>query len=242
MLQYNQPHYVGALVLLPDLCLHQWLNTIHFSLRLGDIGEVGKAGSLHEYLTILHDEGRCPVTSFWFGKEHVVSICSPQAFKDTVKLTDRAGEQRREKFFQRAPIYCRVVVEVVMWVEFGTLHNLFSSLAVQLQIAFAPLIGRNSIQYSAGSDWEDRRRCLYPVFKGEALESYYPHFVHIAQVRLAAMWYIPWAEDWLRYCRDQNSLNLGHLVSNVTSFAISRICFLIKWVSLCNSVNLNRSG
>ena len=53
---------------------------------------------------------------------------------------------------------------------------------VELQIAFAPLIGLESIQYSKGEDWEGRRRCLYPVFKGETLESYFPHFVHIAQV------------------------------------------------------------
>ena len=62
------------------------------SSRLGDLGELGAAGSLHEYLLQLHDNGRCPVTSFWCGKEQVVSVCSPQAFKDTVKLTDRAGE------------------------------------------------------------------------------------------------------------------------------------------------------
>ena len=60
--------------------------------RLGDIGELNKTGSLHQYLAHLHDEGRTPVTSFWWGKEQVVSICSPQAFKDTVKLTDRASE------------------------------------------------------------------------------------------------------------------------------------------------------
>jgi len=36
------------------------------------------------------------VTSFWWGKEHVVSVCSPQAFKDTVKLTDRPGEGERK--------------------------------------------------------------------------------------------------------------------------------------------------
>lgn len=58
------------------------------------------------------------------------------------------------------------------------------SFLVQLQIAFAPLIGLNSIQYSKGEDWEGRRKCLYPVFKGETLESYFPHFVHIAQVTL----------------------------------------------------------
>ena len=62
--------------------------------RLGDLGEMSAKGSLHEYLTHLHDEGRCPVTSFWWGKEHVVSVCSPQAFKDTVRLTDRAGERK----------------------------------------------------------------------------------------------------------------------------------------------------
>ena len=58
------------------------------------------------------------------------------------------------------------------------------SLLVQLQIAFAPLIGLNSIQYAKGEDWEGRRKCLYPVFKGETLESYFPHFVNIAQVKL----------------------------------------------------------
>ena len=63
--------------------------------RLGDLEEMSAKGSLHEYLAHLHDEGRCPVTSFWWGKEHVVSVCSPQAFKDTVRLTDRAGERER---------------------------------------------------------------------------------------------------------------------------------------------------
>ena len=60
--------------------------------RIGDLGELVAKGSLHEYLYHLHDRGRCPVTSFWWGKTHVVSVCSPQGFKDTVKLTDRAGK------------------------------------------------------------------------------------------------------------------------------------------------------
>ena len=64
---------------------------------LGDLGEMSAKGSLHEYLIHLHDEGHCPVTSFWWGKEHVVSVCSPQAFKDTVRLTDKAGEREREE-------------------------------------------------------------------------------------------------------------------------------------------------
>ena len=53
----------------------------------------------------------------------------------------------------------------------------------QLFLAFAPLIGDGSIQYSNGTDWEDRRKCLFPVFKGDDLLSYFPHFIQIAQVR-----------------------------------------------------------
>ena len=63
--------------------------------RIGDLGELAAKGSLQEYLYHLHDTGCCPVTSFWWGKTHVVSVCSPQAFKDTVKLTDRAGKCQR---------------------------------------------------------------------------------------------------------------------------------------------------
>ena len=50
-------------------------------------------------------------------------------------------------------------------------------------MAFAPLIGTESIQYANGTDWENRRRCLYGVFKGDDLLSYFPYFVQIAQVR-----------------------------------------------------------
>ena len=78
-------------------CTHTHTHTHTLSLspcltRFGDLGEFSRAGSLHEYLVHIHDNGRCPVTSFWWGKEHVVSVCSPQAFKDTVKLTEKAGE------------------------------------------------------------------------------------------------------------------------------------------------------
>ena len=33
-----------------------------------------------------------PVTSLWWGKLHVVSICSPQLFKETVRLVNRPRE------------------------------------------------------------------------------------------------------------------------------------------------------
>ena len=81
---------LGTMPIPDDFCF------THSIFRLGDLDETKKAGSLHEYLLQLHDHGRCPVTSFWWGEEQVVSVCSPQAFKDTVKLTDRAGEVRTE--------------------------------------------------------------------------------------------------------------------------------------------------
>ena len=52
-------------------------------------------------------------------------------------------------------------------------------------MAFSPLLGVNSIQYAKGEDWESRRKCYYPAFKGESLESYFPHFVIIAEVAIA---------------------------------------------------------
>jgi len=55
--------------------------------------------------------------------------------------------------------------------------------AGHLFMGFAPLFGKNSIQYANGTDWENCRRCLYGVFKGDDLLSYFPHFVQIAQVR-----------------------------------------------------------
>ena len=59
--------------------------------RLGDTGVMAKHGSLHQYLVHRHkQEG--PIIAFWMpGPEHVVSIASPEFFRDTVKLFDRPG-------------------------------------------------------------------------------------------------------------------------------------------------------
>ena len=61
--------------------------------RNGDLGELGKHGSVHEYLLHLHQNGRQPIAMFWWGQQRVVSICSPELFKDTIKLTNRPSEQ-----------------------------------------------------------------------------------------------------------------------------------------------------
>ena len=56
--------------------------------ELGNLGDIGKAGSLHEYLTHLHRKFG-PIVSFYWYKEPVISIASPEAFHQTRRLFDR---------------------------------------------------------------------------------------------------------------------------------------------------------
>jgi cytochrome P450 family 20 subfamily A len=56
--------------------------------ELGNLGDIGEAGSLHQYLTKLHQKFG-PVVSFYWGKERVISIASPEAFHETRRLFDR---------------------------------------------------------------------------------------------------------------------------------------------------------
>lgn len=55
----------------------------------GDLKDLSAHGSLHEYLMHRHDNGRCPITAFWLEKQRVVSVCSPEGFRDTKRLADR---------------------------------------------------------------------------------------------------------------------------------------------------------
>ncbi|CAF4337683.1 unnamed protein product, partial [Rotaria sp. Silwood2] len=54
----------------------------------GNLEDIGQAGSLHQYLTKLHKKFG-PIVSFYWGKQRVVSIASPEAFHDTRRLFDR---------------------------------------------------------------------------------------------------------------------------------------------------------
>ena len=65
---------------------------MHILCSIGDLGEFPKHGSLHQYLLHLHVNGEVPVTSFWWGKTHIVSVCSPQAFRELVGLVHRPGK------------------------------------------------------------------------------------------------------------------------------------------------------
>ena len=57
--------------------------------QMGDLGEAMSSGSLHQYLFREHSGGRCPVVSFWWRNQRVVSICSLEAFKGAENLRDR---------------------------------------------------------------------------------------------------------------------------------------------------------
>ena len=54
----------------------------------GNLDDIGRAGSLHQFLTQLHRQFG-PVASFHWGELPVVSIASPSAFQDTRRLFDR---------------------------------------------------------------------------------------------------------------------------------------------------------
>ena len=56
---------------------------------MGDLGKAVANGSLYDYLWRQHKEGTIPVTAFWWRDHRVVSVCSPQAFKDTENLYNR---------------------------------------------------------------------------------------------------------------------------------------------------------
>ncbi|CAF1048546.1 unnamed protein product [Rotaria sp. Silwood1] len=56
--------------------------------EMGNLEDIGRAGGLHQYLTKLHKDFG-PVVSFYWGKQRVVSIASPEAFHDTRRLFDR---------------------------------------------------------------------------------------------------------------------------------------------------------
>lgn len=60
--------------------------------ELGNLPDVKKAGSLHEFLVDLHKKFG-PVASFWWGKELAVSLGSPVPWRDVVTLFDRPVNQ-----------------------------------------------------------------------------------------------------------------------------------------------------
>ncbi|XP_070560265.1 cytochrome P450 20A1-like [Ptychodera flava] len=57
----------------------------------GNLQDITEAGGFADFLFKLHDKyGR--VASFWYGKHYYVSLASPEAWKDHIKIFDRPVE------------------------------------------------------------------------------------------------------------------------------------------------------
>jgi len=83
------------MMLLFYICMHiantcYWIHCYFY--RKGDLGELSEHGSLYKYLLHLHQNGHQPIAMFWWGQQRIVSICSPEMFKDTIKLTNRPSK------------------------------------------------------------------------------------------------------------------------------------------------------
>ncbi|CAG5120895.1 unnamed protein product [Candidula unifasciata] len=57
----------------------------------GNLSDIARAGSLHEFLQETHTTYG-PITGFWWGQTYVVSIASPQLFKQHSAVFDRPVE------------------------------------------------------------------------------------------------------------------------------------------------------
>ena len=59
--------------------------------ELGNLGDMGEAGSLHHFLLGLHEKYG-DIVSFYWGKQLTVSISSPDLFKEHSRLFNRPAE------------------------------------------------------------------------------------------------------------------------------------------------------
>lgn len=56
--------------------------------RSGNLGDLARAGSLHEYLIELHEKYG-EIVGFWWGKEYVVSLSAIQHWKEIQPIFDK---------------------------------------------------------------------------------------------------------------------------------------------------------
>lgn len=65
-----------------------FLTINHLCFRDGNLPDISRAGSLHEFLMDLHKKYGS-IASFWMGKQLVASIASPELFKEHLNVFDR---------------------------------------------------------------------------------------------------------------------------------------------------------
>ena len=66
--------------------------------ELGDLGVALSCGSLYSFLQQRHKEEASPIFAFWWNTTKVVSICTPQSFKETENLYNRPHQVFRANF------------------------------------------------------------------------------------------------------------------------------------------------
>lgn len=59
--------------------------------EMGNLIDMGKAGSLHQYLMLLHEKYGA-IAGFWWGRQYVVSLASPEYWKEVQSNFDRPQE------------------------------------------------------------------------------------------------------------------------------------------------------
>lgn len=64
---------------------------ICFSPRDGNLADITRAGSLHEFLLSLHQQYGS-IASFWMGNTQIVSLASPQLIEANKKVFDRSSK------------------------------------------------------------------------------------------------------------------------------------------------------
>ena len=62
---------------------------------MGNFLDMGKAGSVHEYLTLLHKKYGS-IAGFWWGEKYVVSLASPEYWKEVNHIFDRPREYENQ--------------------------------------------------------------------------------------------------------------------------------------------------
>ena len=62
---------------------------------MGNFLDMGKAGSVHEYLILLHEKYGS-IAGFWWGEKYVVSLASPEYWKEVNHIFDRPREYENQ--------------------------------------------------------------------------------------------------------------------------------------------------
>lgn len=88
------------------------VSIIVFCFSGGNLPDVVKSGSFHQFLVDLHEKFG-PIASFWHGEQYAVSIISPELLKQASHLFDRPSQYQSNRSHGR-PSNHRTVAHLLM--------------------------------------------------------------------------------------------------------------------------------